>query len=449
MTSGATVKLTERYLGAIERLNPRINAMLTVTPNTALEEAYVADRAINDGEWLGILHGVPMTVKDCLDVAGVRTTFGSGMYRENVPNLDSEVVRRIRRSGPIFLGKTNLPEFCYGGTTHNVHYGHCLNPWDLERTPGGSSGGAAAALAADMCQLAFGSDAGASIRAPASFCGVVGLRPTVGRVPNANGFGVSIHADATGMLSRNVADVARGFAAIAGYDPTDPSSEDVPVGNFLPKLRDGIKGIKVGLPKSFYFENCEPDVVVRVFAASKVIEACGARLIDIDIQGAEDAREAGGPTLIAIDMADSHRNGLENHPQDYGPEVLRRLRSGQPFKGTDYSHALRILTRWKHQFKRIFQDVDIILTPTTPIVAPKFINAEDLQKATHQISRNCVGLSYAGVPCMSVPVGFDSQRLPVGMQLVGKWFDEPLVLRAGMAYQARTEFHKARPKLVG
>src|ERR1700722_3921190 len=209
MHSGESVRATEHYLDVIDRLNPKINAVLTVTADMALEQAHAADKAAADGEWLGLLHGVPMTVKDCLNVAGVRTTFGSGMYRENIANSDSEVVRRIRRSGPVFLAKTNLPEFCYGGTTHNVHYGNCLNPWDLTRTPGGSSGGAAAALAADMCRIAFGSDTGASIRAPASFCGVVGIRPTTGRVPNTNALGVSIHADTTGMLARHVSDVAR------------------------------------------------------------------------------------------------------------------------------------------------------------------------------------------------------------------------------------------------
>ena len=447
MASGDSVRATEHYLGVIERLNPKINAILTVTADMALEQAHAADKATADGEWLGILHGVPMTVKDCLNVQGVRTTFGSGMFRENIANSDSEVVRRIRGSGPVFLGKTNLPEFCYGATTHNVHYGNCVNPWDTTRIPGGSSGGAAAALASGMCRLAFGSDTGGSVRCPAALCGVAGIRPTTGRIPNSNALALTIHADTIGMLARSVPDVARGFAAIAGYDPADSFSEDVPVDNFLPTLRDGIDGVKVGIPKTFFFENCQPDVVARVQAASKVIEACGAQLVDIDIKGAEEARVATGPTLIAIDMADMHRDGLKNHPDKYGPEVLRRLRGGEPFSGTDYAHALRILIEWKHQFRSIFQDVDIILTPTTPIVAPKFADSDDLQKATHGIMRNLVGLGYAGLPCLSVPVGFDSEGLPVGMQLTAKWFNEPLLFRAGVAYQARTDYHKVYPKI--
>jgi len=448
MTSGESVRATEHYLGVIERLNPMLNAVLTVTADLALQQAQAADKAAAEGEWLGILHGTPMTVKDCLQVAGVRTTYGSGMYRDNISNSDSEVVRRIRRSGPVFLGKTNLAEFCFGATTQNDHYGNCLNPWDTERVSGGSSGGAGSAAASGMCRIAFGSDTGGSIRNPAALCGVAGIRPTAGRIPNSNALALSIHADTIGMLAYNVADVARGFAAIAGYDPADSFSEDVPLDNFLPTLRDGIAGARVGIPKSFYYEECEPDVVARVQAATKVLEACGAKLVDIDIKGAEEARVAAGPTLLAIDMADLYRDGLKDHPEKFGAEVLRRLRAGEPFKGTDYAHALRIIIQWKHQFKSVFQNVDLLAVPTCPIVAPKFANADDLQKATHRISRNNVGFSYAGVPCLTVPVGFDRQGMPVGMQLVGKWFTEPLVFRAGVAYQSRTDFHKMRPKIA-
>ena len=449
MNAGESVRATEHYLEVIERLNPKLNAILTVTADQALQQAHAADNAAAEGEWLGILHGVPMTVKDCLQVAGVRTTYGSIMFKDYISNTDSEVVRRIRRSGPVFLGKTNLPEFCYGATTHNVHFGNCVNPWDTTRIPGGSSGGAAASLAAGMSRIAFGSDTGGSVRCPSALCGVSGIRPTIGRVPNTNALALTIHADTIGMMARSVADVARGFAAIAGYDPDDVQSEDVPVDNFLPTLRDGIDGARIGIPKTFFYENCEPDVVQRVQEATKVLEACGARLVDIDIHGAEETRVATGPTILAIDMADEHRENLENRSEKYGPEVLRRLRAGEPFKGTDYAHALRIIVRWKHQFKALFQDVDIIATPTTPIVAPKFAVSEDLQKATHGIMRNLVGFSYAGVPCLSIPVGFDREGLPVGMQLTGKWFNEPLLFRAGVAYQSRTEFHKAKPPISG
>jgi aspartyl-tRNA(Asn)/glutamyl-tRNA(Gln) amidotransferase subunit A len=449
MSVGESVRATEHYLGVIERLNPKLNAILTVTADLALQQAQAADKAAAEGDWLGILHGVPMTVKDCLQVAGIRTTYGSIMFKDYISNTDSEVVRRIRRSGPVFLGKTNLPEFCYGATTHNVHYGNCVNPWDIARIPGGSSGGAAASLAAGMSRIAFGSDTGGSVRCPSALCGVSGIRPTVGRVPNSNALALTIHADTIGMMARSVADVARGFAAIAGYDPDDVQSEDVAVDNFLPTLRDGIEGTTIGIPKTFFYENCEPDIVKRVQEATKVLESCGARLVDIDIHGTEEARIAAGPTILAIDMTDEHRENLEKNPEKYGPEVLRRLRAGEPFKGTDYAKALRIVERWKHQFKAVFRDVDIIATPTTPIVAPKFADSEDLQKATHGIMRNLVGFSYAGVPCLSVPVGFDRQGMPVGMQLTGKWFNEPLLFRAGVAYQSRTEFHKAKPPISG
>jgi len=449
MAGGEYTRATEHYLEVIERLNPKINAILTVTTEMALEQAHAADRASAEGEWLGVLHGVPMTVKDCLNVEGARTTFGNGMYRDNIANSDSEVVRRIRKSGPIFLGKTNLPEFCYGATTQNVHYGDCLNPWDLTRVSGGSSGGAAASAAAGMCRVAFGSDTGGSIRCPAALCGVAGIRPTTGRVPNTNALALTIHADTIGILARSVSDVARGFAAIAGYDPADWFSEDVPLPNFLPKIRDGIEGVRIGIPKTFYYEDCGPDVAERVQDATKMLEACGARLVDIDLKGAEEARVAAGPTLIVIDMADMHREGYMSHPENYGPEVLKRLLSGETFKGTDYAHALRTVMAWKHQFREIFQEVDVIATPTTPIVAPKFADSADLQNSTHKLLRNCTALGYAGLPSLTVPVDLDREGMPVGMQLTAKWFDEPLLFRAGVAFQARTDFHKAKPKILG
>ena len=402
------MRATEHYLEVIDRLNPKVNAILTVTADMALEQAHAADKAAAEGDWLGILHGVPMTVKDCLHVAGVRTTFGSGMYRDNIANSDSEVVRRIRRSGPVFLGKTNLAEFCYGATTQNDHFGNCLNPWDLDRVSGGSSGGAGAATAAGMCRIAFGSDTGGSIRNPASFCGVAGIRPTVGRIPNTNALALSVHADTIGMLAYNVTDVARGFAAIAGYDPADPLSEDVPVDNFLPTLRRWDRGCKSWDPQRPSILRTANQMLSRESrlhqrSSSSAVPGWSTSIL----KGAEEARVATMPNILAIDMADLYRDGIRNHPEKFGAEVLRRLKAGEPFSGLDYAHSLRILVQWKHQFKRVFKDIDLILFPTTPIVAPKFANAEDLQKATHQISRNNVAIGYAGLPCLTVPVGFD------------------------------------------
>jgi aspartyl-tRNA(Asn)/glutamyl-tRNA(Gln) amidotransferase subunit A len=449
MQAGQAVRDTEQYLDVIARLNPKLNAVLTVTADMAMEQAKAADRAAADGEWLGILHGVPMLVKDCLNVAGVRTTFGSSLYRDNISSSDSAVVEKARKSGPVYLGKTNLAEFCYGATTQNAHFGDCVNPWDPRRVSGGSSGGAGSAAASGMCRIAFGSDTGGSIRNPAALCGVAGIRPTVGAVPNTNALALSIHADTIGMLAYNVSDVARGYAAIAGYDPEDVGSIDRPVGNFLPTLHDGVEGVRIGIPRSFYFDDLQPDIGDRVMDAARVLERLGAVLVDMDLEGAEEARVATMAVLLATDMADLHRDEVVNHADQIGAEVLRRLRLGEPVTGTEYAHALRIQVRWKHQMKKVFQNVDAMLVPTCPVVAPMITNAADMVKTTHNISRNNTALGYAGLPCLTVPVGFNFEGMPIGMQLVATWFNEPLAFRAGVAYQSRTEFHRMRPKLSG
>ena len=447
MAAGTAVRDTEHYLGVIERLNPEINAVLTVTADMALEQAHAADKATDNGEWLGILHGVPMLVKDCLNVTGTRTTFGTDLYRDNISNSDSAVVARARKCGPAFLGKTNLPEFCYGATTENAHYGSCLNPWDPRRVSGGSSGGSGAAAAVGMCRIAFGSDTGGSVRNPAALCGVAGIRPTVGAVPNTNALALSIHADTIGMLAYDVADVARGYAAIAGHDPEDVGSIDHPIENFLPTLRDGIEGVRIGIPRTFYFEDLEPDIGERVMDAAKVLESLGAELVDMNLEGAEEARVATMKVLLATDMADLHRDEMANHADKIGAEVLRRLRLGETTSGTDYAHALRIQVDWKYQMKSVFKNVDMVLVPTCPVVAPLISDSADMVKATHNISRNNTALGYAGLPCLSVPCGFNSEGMPIAMQLVGEWFNEPLLFRAGVAYQSRTEFHRMRPKM--
>jgi aspartyl-tRNA(Asn)/glutamyl-tRNA(Gln) amidotransferase subunit A len=249
------------------------------------------------------------------------------------------------------------------------------------------------------------------------------------------------------MLAYDVADVARGYAAIAGYDPEDVGSIDHPVANFLPTLRDGIKGVRIGIPRTFYYEDLQPGIGERVMDAARVLEDLGAELVDMNLEGAEEARVATMAVLLATDMADLHRDEVAQHADKIGAEVLRRLRLGEQVTGMDYAHALRIQVRWKHQMKSVFQNVDLVLVPTCPVVAPLITNAADMVKTTHNISRNNTALGYAGLPCLTVPCGFNSEGLPIGMQLVATWFNEPLVFRAGVAYQSRTEFHRMRPNL--
>ena len=444
MSEGPVLLATEERLRLIARLNPKINALLTVTDAEARSAARQLDAA---GDWGGLLHGLIVSVKDNIEMAGVRTTWGSKTYVDHVSKDDAEVVARLRKSGAILVGKDNMAEFAYGGTSQNEISAGVRNPWDLTRIPGGSSGGSGAAVAAGLCDATLGSDTAGSVRVPAAMCGVVGLRPTVGRVSNRGTFEDSVGFDTVGPLARTVTTVARVFAAIAGHDPRDPGSVDRPLENFLPSLGDGVKGLRIGVPRKFFFEDLEKDVEARVLEALRVFEAAGAKLVDVIVPRAEESHPRTSLCLLAADMADLHRERMKNQPDLIGAEVLRRLQAGVPISAADYAQSMRWLRDWRLDVSRLFGDVDFLLTPTTPLVATKIAASADMISATRQLSRFTVGLGAAGFPAMSVPCGFDSEGLPVGMQLVGAHFAEPVLLRAGVEYQKRTEFHRQVPPL--
>ncbi|CAO3433757.1 amidase [Azospirillum doebereinerae] len=441
---GSCAADTERCLGAVRRLNPILNAVLTVTEDGARRQARAVDEAREAGDWPGLLDGVAVTIKDCFELAGETTSYGSVRFAAE-GRRDATVVRRLRDAGAVILGRNTLSEFCLGSTNQNEHHGSCRNPWDTARVPGGSSGGSAAAVAAGLCRLSFGTDTGGSIRIPAALCGVVGLRPSVGRVPNTGVLPCSVDFDTVGPLAYTVADVARGFAAIAGYDPEDPNSVEAPLGNFLPSLSAGIAGVRIGIPRNFYFDDLQPAVAARLSEAAAALERAGARLVDVTIEEAEVAQARTAFSLLVADMAQQHKTKIDGAPEAIGPEVLRRLRLGLPVSGVEYAESRRWLANWKLRFRALFEAVDLILTPTTPIVAARIADAADMIAATRAVSRFTYGFGALGLPAMSVPCGFDAEGMPVGMQIVGRWFDEPLVLRAGAAFQAVTAHHRRRP----
>jgi aspartyl-tRNA(Asn)/glutamyl-tRNA(Gln) amidotransferase subunit A len=444
MTDDYFLQATEERLRLIAQRNPRINALLTVTE----DEARTAARRIDaSATWCGLLHGLFVSVKDNIEVANVRTTWGSKTFLDHVPTSDAEVVTRLRKAGAILVGKDNMAEFAYGGTSQNEISAGVRNPWDPTRIPGGSSGGSGAAVAAGFCDASLGSDTAGSVRVPAAMCGVVGLRPTVGRISNRGTFEDSVGFDTVGPLARDVTTVARVFAAIAGHDPMDPGSVDRPLENFLPGIGDGVQGLRIGVPRRFYFEDLERDVDARVTEALSVFEAAGARLVDVVVPRAEESHPRTSLCLLAADMADLHRERMKKQPELIGTEVLRRLAAGGQISGVDYAQSMRWLRDWRLEVRQLFARVDLLLTPTTPIVATKIATSADMINATRQLSRFTVGLGAAGFPAMSVPCGFDGQGLPVGMQLVGPHFAEPLLFRAGVEYQKRTEFHRQAPTL--
>ena len=446
--SVSSVARTESYLEAIERGNPKVNAVLTVTAEMARKQAAAADTATIAGEWLGLLHGEPVLIKDCFNIEGVRTTYGSILYERNIADHDSVVITRLRRAGAVFLGKANLSEYCYGATTENVHFGNCRNPWNADHVPGGSSGGTAAGVAARFCRIGLGSDTGGSVRVPAAFCGVVGLRPTVGRIPNTRSLGASTIMDTIGPMACTVADVARTYVQIAGYDMNDPLSENRPVSDLLPALSDGVCGLRIGLPRQIFFEDLSDEVEVLVRAAAAELEAAGATLVDLDIEDVAALKDRSAFNFVLADMADQYRDVMVEKANSIGSEVLRRMRLGLDVSGVDYAASIRKLQRWKLEFRRLFAQVDLLLTPTTPTTAPSIADTKDMVAATRDVTRYTYEVGGAGVPAISIPVGFDSQGLPAAMQLIAPWFDERGLFRAAAAYQARTEFHRAAPSLA-
>ena len=304
-----------------------VNAVITVVDDPARVEAAAADAAAGEGRSLGPLHGMPVMLKDNIATAGIRTTSGSKLFADSVPAVDAEVVRRLKRAGAIVVGKTNMAELALGGTTQNHHFGRCRNPWDLERVPGGSSGGSAAAVASEMCAGALGTDTGGSIRIPAALTGVAGLRPTVGRVSNRGTTPVSPTLDTVGPIARRVVDVARLFAVIAGDDGQDSSPAAQTPADLLPALDEPIDGVRIGLPARFCFDRLHPEVDDAVRVAAKTLERLGAELRDVDLPEIEPAFAAARGMIIA-DAAAVHRERLARRPDDFGPDVREWLRDG-------------------------------------------------------------------------------------------------------------------------
>jgi aspartyl-tRNA(Asn)/glutamyl-tRNA(Gln) amidotransferase subunit A len=445
--TGPAVAAVSQCLENIERHNPLLNAIITPMADAAMADAERADAAAQRGEWLGLLHGMPMTLKDNIETAGVRTTVASSFFADRVPVSDAEVVRRLRKAGAVIVGKANLHEFVFGATSQSRHFGPCRNPWNPDCIPAGSSGGSGAAVASEMCVASIGSDTAGSIRMPAVLNGVVGLRPTIGRISNTGAFPASAAFDTLGPLARRAVDAARVFAAIAGHDPADPISEDRPLENFLPALHDGIAGMRVGVPRNFYFDDLDPEVAAKVKAAITTLGKLGADLVEVTVPGAEDA-QAKGFVMVLADAAALHRERLDQHRDMIGADVARRLDLGREAKAVDYADAMRWREGWKQGLGKLFATVDLLITPASPIPAPRISDADDMIATARAVGRFVSGLSFGGNPSISVPCGFTRAGLPVGFQLVARHWGEPLLLRAAVAYQSSTAWHLERPRLL-
>ncbi len=438
------VALTEALLVRIEQLNPVLNAYLTVTAETARREAQAAERLIGTPEPPPLL-GVPLALKDLFDVRGLATTAGSVIRADAIATEDAAVTARLRAAGAILLGKLNLHEWALGVTTNNPHFGPTRNPWDLERIPGGSSGGSAAAVAAGLCLGSIGSDTGGSIRIPASLCGIVGLKPTRGRVSLRGVVPLSWSLDSAGPMTRTVRDIALLLQVIAGYDPADPASADVFVDDYLLRLEEGLVGLKVGVPHDYFFDDLDAEVAAAVRAAIDELARLGAAVRVVRLPEARTAWDASS-TILLCDAAAYHRDHLRQRPDEIGPDVRTRLETGTALSGCDYALARRTQAEWQRRLERLFEEIDILITPTTPIPAPRLDEAEALV-AAFGLTRFTRPFNLANVPALSLPCGFTQSDLPIGLQLVGRPWSEAILLRAAYAYEQATPWHTMHPPL--
>jgi aspartyl-tRNA(Asn)/glutamyl-tRNA(Gln) amidotransferase subunit A len=443
------IELTQAHLDRISQLNHRLNAFITVTPELALQQARQAETEILHGDYRGILHGIPLGLKDLYETEGIRTTAGSTFFTDYIPETDAAVVQKINEAGGIFLGKLNMHEIALGVTNENPHYGDCCNPWDLQRITGGSSGGNAAALAAGLCMGAMGSDTGGSIRIPSSLCGVVGLKPTYGRISLRGVIPLSWNLDHAGPMGRCVHDVAILLQAVAGYDPQDAWSIDKPVGDYLCLPEEGIKGWRVALAANDYFTDSEivdAEVRTAVIQAAQMFEDLGANVEQVPFPNAREAAMANG-LMTPSDAAAFHHQRLAENPQGFGADVLKRLQIGAAYSSTEYIQARRMQTILSCQFDEFFNEYDLLLTPTTPITAPERGSADPFDRP-RLLTRFTAPFNLTGLPALSLPCGWSNQGIPIGLQLVGKRWAEIKILTAGRLYEKARGLPPAIASLV-
>ena len=466
----SSVELTRAVLDRITAIEDGVDAYLTVSADRALKQAHSADEKIAGGR-CEPLTGIPLAVKDVICTQGVETTCGSKILQNFIPPYNATVIEKLERRGAVIVGKTNMDEFAMGSSTENSGFKNTRNPWDLERVPGGSSGGSAAAVAADMCLGALGSDTGGSIRQPASYCSTVGLKPTYGRVSRFGLVAFASSLDQIGPLSKNVADCAVTLHAIAGYDAADSTSVPQDVPDYAGVLQKGLKGMRVGIPREYSATaGMDPEVAAAVDNAVKVIEDLGAEKIDVSLPHTEYAVAVYyviAPSEASSNLAryDGVKYGLRDTGQSdliqmyrrtrshgFGPEVQRRIIIGTyclsaGYYDAYYGKASQVRTLITEDFRKAFESCDVLLCPVAP--APAFKIGEKVDDPLTMYLSDIFTLSanLAGIPGMSIPCGFSKKGLPIGLQLLGRHFNEEVLLKVAFNFEQATDFHKKKPAL--
>lgn len=422
----------------IERLNPTLNAFITVIPPETTPPSSDAQN--------GLLYGIPIAVKDLYDTKGIRSTSGSKFFSDHIPQEDALVVQKIKQAGAQIIGKTNTHEIALGVTNNNPHFGACRNPWDITRTPGGSSGGSAVAVATGMALAALGTDTGGSIRIPASLCGVVGLKPTYGCVSLRGILPLSWNLDHAGPLTRRVEDAALMLQVMSGYDALDPASIKATADEYSTHIKDGVSGLKIAFAVGNFVDEADAEVLEAVRIAAQILKEQGATIIEVNADFLREAALANG-IMTQADGAAFHRERMKEHPDWFGADVRLRLETGAAFTSSEYSLARRTQSEVKRRCELLFEEYDALLLPTTPITAP-VLEGENAIERARQLTRFTAPFNLTGLPALSVPCGFTLEGLPIGLQIVSRAWNEAGVLRAGYAFQEATQWHEMKPKIA-
>jgi aspartyl-tRNA(Asn)/glutamyl-tRNA(Gln) amidotransferase subunit A len=444
-------EVTRSCLHRIAQWQPRLNAFMAIESEAALKAADAADAALAKGNKSGALHGVPLAHKDMYYDAGKVVTCGSLIRRDFVATTTSTALQRLKDAGTVRLGSLQMVEFAYGPTGHNVHYGAVHNPWNVDHITGGSSSGSGSAVAARLTFAALGSDTGGSIRMPAHFCGVTGLKTTVGRVSRAGAMPLSQSLDTVGPLAQTVEDCALLLGLMAGADPQDATASALPVPDYMAATKGPIKGLKIGVPSAFYVDDLDPEVARALDETIAVLKKEGAEIVPVELP---DQRQltAACQIVLATEAAALHKRWMIERQQDYGPQVLMRLQNGLAIPGVSYLEAMRWRGPALAAYLAAVTRTDAVLAPVAPVPAPTIAesdvgNSDGAEAVIQRLTRFTRPVNYLGLPSLSIPAGFTKSGLPVGMQLIGRSFDEAVLLRIGAAFQRATDFHAQVPKL--
>ena len=435
------LELTESVLSRLDATEPLLNAYITVTADLARKQASAADDALRDGRDMGPLQGIPIALKDLVDTAGDSDDWRRALdLRDRIPDQDATVYTKLKEAGAVMPGKLNLHEFAFGTTSRNPHYGAVCNPWDVTKSPGGSSGGSGASVAIGSSLGALGSDTGGSIRIPASLCGVTGLMGTYGRVSRAGVLPLSWTLDHVGPLTKTVEDAGLVLNALSGYDPQDPGSADVPVGDCTETLVEGVDGIRIGVPRQMLWQGCEEDVVEHCEIAVDHLRSMGATVTEVEMP-LQTARPR-GLTIIA-EAAAYHQKWLRERRDEYG-DILERVEAGLGVTAVEYINDQRLRRKFIDETVNVLQEVDVLISPTCSRTAPLIEEGDD----GAELARITAPYDVTGIPAISIPCGYDRNGMPIGLMIGGRHFDEATVCRVAHAYEQSTDWILQRPELA-